>query len=139
MTYRKIESTSAMWFQSSTMFFNADSWKTTKLETNKCTPYVLNQICEMHTSEGQRDARKAQCNSIGRKICFNDDLLRDCPSDCRRASTTHLPTPSIHDLHIKCEHSPLAAENWHPEQDYGGDIPFVIQQLWNCSCDPMSG
>lgn len=119
-----------MWFQSTTMIFNAGSRKTTNLETNKCRPYVLNQICEMRTSDyGQGDTHEAQYNAIGRNIGFNDGLFCDSTSQIVYVLGTQPPAPNTHSLHIKREHSPLTAENWSHEQDYGGDIPFIILHL----------
>lgn len=76
--------------------------------------------------DGQKDAHEAQCNAIGREICFNDSLFCDSTSQIVYMLETQPPAPNIHGLHIKCEHNPLTAENWSHELDYGGDIPFVI-------------
>lgn len=62
----------------------------------------------MRTSDdGQKDAHEAQCNAIGRDICFNDSLFCDSTSQIVDMLETQPPAPNIHGLHIKCEHSPL--------------------------------
>lgn len=85
-----------MWFQSNTMFFNVASRKTTKLETNKCRPYVVNKICEMLTFDYEhRHAQEAQCNTIGRKIGFNGGSVCDSASQIVYIPATQPLAPRI--------------------------------------------
>lgn len=85
----------------------------------------------MHTSDyGQRGAHEAQCNAIGTKIGFHDGFLCDTTSHIVCMLATQPPAPNIHSPHLKCEHSPLTAENWSHEQDYG-----VIFTLLYSTCE----